>query len=73
MKIETRITEAVQAIVEELYGQPVPEKMVQLQDKGFFFAKGTKTPVLTKINQWGGVIIIKICTFAAQWYVIAQI
>ena len=32
MKIETRITEAVQAIVEELYGQQVPEKMVQLQE-----------------------------------------
>ena len=31
MKIETKITEAVQAIVEELYGQPVPDKMVQLQ------------------------------------------
>ena len=32
MKIETKITEAVKAIVEELYGQPVPEKMVQLQE-----------------------------------------
>ena len=31
MKIENKITEAVMAIVEELYGQPVPEKMVQLQ------------------------------------------
>ena len=31
MKIEDRITEAVKAIVEELYGQPVTEKMVQLQ------------------------------------------
>ena len=31
MKIETKITEAVKAIVEELYGQPVPDKMVQLQ------------------------------------------
>ena len=31
MKIENKITEAVKAIVEELYGQPVPEKMVQLQ------------------------------------------
>ena len=31
MKIESKITEAVRAIVEELYGQPVPEKMVQLQ------------------------------------------
>ena len=32
MKIETKITEAVKAIVEELYGQPVPDKMVQLQE-----------------------------------------
>ena len=32
MKIENKITEAVKAIVEELYGQPVPEKMVQLQE-----------------------------------------
>ena len=32
MKIETKITEAVKAIVEELYGQAVPEKMVQLQE-----------------------------------------
>ena len=31
MKIEDRITEAVKAIVEELYGQPVADKMVQLQ------------------------------------------
>jgi len=31
MKIENKITEAVMQIVEELYGQPVPEKMVQLQ------------------------------------------
>ena len=31
MKIETKITEAVKAIVEELYGQAVPDKMVQLQ------------------------------------------
>ena len=31
MKIETKITEAVKVIVEELYGQPVPENMVQLQ------------------------------------------
>ena len=31
MKIESKITEAVQAIVEELYGQQVPESMVQLQ------------------------------------------
>ena len=31
MKIETRIAEAVKAIVEQLYGQPVEEKMVQLQ------------------------------------------
>jgi len=31
MKIENKITEAVLAIVEELYGQQVPEKMVQLQ------------------------------------------
>ena len=31
MKIENRITEAVKAIVEELYGQPVTDKMVQLQ------------------------------------------
>ena len=31
MKIEDRITEAVKAIVEELYGQPVTDKMVQLQ------------------------------------------
>ena len=31
MKIENKITEAVRQIVEELYGQPVPEKMVQLQ------------------------------------------
>ena len=31
MKIESKITEAVKAIVEELYGQPVPDKMVQLQ------------------------------------------
>ena len=31
MKIETKITEAVKAIVEELYGQQVPDKMVQLQ------------------------------------------
>ena len=31
MKIETKITEVVKAIVEELYGQPVPDKMVQLQ------------------------------------------
>ena len=31
MKIETRITEAVKTIVEQLYGQPVEEKMVQLQ------------------------------------------
>ena len=31
MKIENRITEAVKAIVEELYGQPVADKMVQLQ------------------------------------------
>ena len=31
MKIENKITEAVRAIVEELYGQPVPERMVQLQ------------------------------------------
>ena len=32
MKIENKIVQAVQAIVEELYGQPVPEKMVQLQE-----------------------------------------
>ena len=32
MKIENKIVEAVKAIVEELYGQPVPEKMVQLQE-----------------------------------------
>ncbi len=32
MKIETKITEAVKAIVEELYGQQVPAKMVQLQE-----------------------------------------
>ena len=32
MKIENKITEAVLAIVEELYGQQVPEKMVQLQE-----------------------------------------
>ena len=31
MDFELKIVEAVQAIVEELYGQPVPEKMVQLQ------------------------------------------
>ena len=31
MKIENKITEAVRQIVEELYGQPVPEKMGQLQ------------------------------------------
>ena len=31
MKIESKITEAVLQIVEELYGQQVPEKMVQLQ------------------------------------------
>ena len=31
MKIENRISEAVKAIVEELYGQPVTDKMVQLQ------------------------------------------
>ena len=31
MKIENRISEAVKAIVEELYGQPVADKMVQLQ------------------------------------------
>ena len=31
MKIEDRISEAVKAIVEELYGQPVTDKMVQLQ------------------------------------------
>ena len=31
MKTEDRITEAVKAIVEELYGQPVADKMVQLQ------------------------------------------
>ncbi|MBR4129536.1 MAG: arginine--tRNA ligase [Bacteroidaceae bacterium] len=31
MKIESKITEAVKAIVEELYGQQVPDKMVQLQ------------------------------------------
>ena len=31
MKIETKIAEAVKAIVEELYGQQVPDKMVQLQ------------------------------------------
>ncbi len=31
MKIENKITEAVLQIVEELYGQQVPEKMVQLQ------------------------------------------
>ena len=31
MKIETKITEAVKVIVEELYGQSVPENMVQLQ------------------------------------------
>ena len=31
MKIEAKITEAVKAIVEELYGQQVPDKMVQLQ------------------------------------------
>ncbi len=31
MKIEAKITEAVKAIVEELYGQPVADKMVQLQ------------------------------------------
>ena len=31
MKIETRITEAVKTIVEQLYGQLVEEKMVQLQ------------------------------------------
>ncbi len=31
MKIENKITEAVMQITEELYGQPVPEKMVQLQ------------------------------------------
>ena len=31
MKIENKITEAVKAIVEELYGQAVPEKLVQLQ------------------------------------------
>ena len=31
MKIEIKITEAVKAIVEELYGQQVPDKMVQLQ------------------------------------------
>ncbi len=32
MKIENKITEAVLTIVEELYGQQVPEKMVQLQE-----------------------------------------
>ena len=32
MKIESKITEAVKAIVEELYGQQVPDKMVQLQE-----------------------------------------
>ena len=32
MKIEAKITEAVKVIVEELYGQQVPEKMVQLQE-----------------------------------------
>ena len=31
MKIETKIMEVVKAIVEELYGQAVPDKMVQLQ------------------------------------------
>ena len=31
MKIESKITEAVKVIVEELYGQAVPDKMVQLQ------------------------------------------
>ncbi len=31
MKIENKITEAVMQITEELYGQPVTEKMVQLQ------------------------------------------
>jgi arginyl-tRNA synthetase len=31
MKIESKITEAVKAIVEELYGQQVPDSMVQLQ------------------------------------------
>ena len=31
MNFELKIVEAVRAIVEELYGQPVPEKMVQLQ------------------------------------------
>ena len=31
MKIECKITEAVKVIVEELYGQVVPDKMVQLQ------------------------------------------
>ena len=31
MEFESKIVQAVQAIVEELYGQPVPEKMVQLQ------------------------------------------
>ena len=31
MKIETKITEAVKATLEELYGQPVPDNMVQLQ------------------------------------------
>lgn len=31
MKIEDKIVSAVKAVVEELYGQQVPEKMVQLQ------------------------------------------
>ena len=31
MKIEQKITEAVTAIAEELYGTKIPEKMVQLQ------------------------------------------
>ena len=31
MNFELKIVEAVRAIVEELYGQPVPEKMVRLQ------------------------------------------
>ncbi len=32
MEIASKITTAVQAVIEELYGQQVPEKMVQLQE-----------------------------------------
>ena len=52
MKIETKITEAVKAIVEELYGQQVPDKMVQLQQTRPEF-EGQITLVVfpfTKIN-----------------------